>query len=202
MEQFYIEDYIGVIVICIFVFFVIVGYVADKTGLARKTFGKTPSDNNKKLNSLGSNEVGQAVPAFGTDNSVSSVMDSADVELPVGEISNEILEPSAGNLYLSDNDIYSTSSEDTSNGANKLYLNNESIENNMDEKNSEEDLYQPLGDITFDTNETEKDHQKEVQNEDVWQLNDNEQIEANDDNLVLPNLGELNAEKDEDVWKF
>lgn len=214
MGQFYIEDYIWLIVIGIFVFFVIVGYVADKTGLARKTFGKTTSGNNKKLHLNEQNEVVQVVPVFETDNTVTPVMNSDDAETSVVEpVSNEIVEPEADNLYLSDDAIYSSSSEDTSNDTNELYLNDQNIvvdldsasdDNPLPEENTEEDLYQPLGDVTFDTNESEEEHEEITpeDQDDVWQLDDNATTEENDDALVLPNLDELTAESDEDVWKF
>lgn len=220
MGEFYIEDYIWLIVIGVFAFFVIIGYVADKTGLARKTFGKSTSEHNKKANT-NKEEVVQTVPAFATDEMVLSVANPVnEVEIPVEEVSNEILEPQSDNLYLSDEDVYSSpSEEDASTESSELYLNNEESQEdflnyNMDAsledsnlsevniENSEEDLYQPLGNMTFDNVESEVHNNEPVGEDDVWQLEDKDEQEDIEDDLVLPSLDDLNAETDEDVWKF
>lgn len=247
MGEFYIEDYIWLIAIGVFVLFVIIGFVADKTGLARKTFGKTPADT-KKSDTSKRKEVVQEVPAFETDEMVLPVIDSIEGDMEIGtneiqvdEPATDFLESETDNLYLSNEDVSNVEDNETESenlylneevlqdstnnlylseevsqdSSNDLYLNEEvaqddvlndietSFENNsLEDENAivaEEDLYQPLGDVTFDNS---VDTSENTDEEDVWQLEDKEEKAEMEDDLVLPNLDDLNAETDEDVWKF
>lgn len=220
IEEFYIEDYIWLIVVGVFVFLVIVGFVADKTGLARKTFGKMPNSVPKKKKSESVESLAPVEePVIEKDST-----DTSDVKLPVMDSMPETPEITqdmpSDNLYLNEDDIYGNPDEIQSSSQNEednLYLNDESSQNpaedqslenslGLDENttdndsglNNEEDLYQPIGDVSFkDIKEDEED----ASIEDVWQLDDSANDE-DENNLELPSLDEINSDTDEDVWKF
>lgn len=241
MEGFYIEDYIWLIVLGVFLLFVIIGFVADKTGLARKTFGKVPSSDRKK-EKKSKKEVKEKQDDVVENQSSIENVESDSLGMPMIDTltSNEALSDNSINqdLYLSDDsnltensfgdnsvidadsvdnsDNSSTSDELNMNlgeGNGEIYLNqDDSTDDVPDNLNPEltvsndEDLYQPMGNISFDKDknsaeaETSETEEEPSQDDDVWKLDDKKETE--EENLPLPDLEDVSTNADEDVWKF
>lgn len=241
MEGFYIEDYIWLIVLGVFLLFVIIGFVADKTGLARKTFGKVPSSDRKKDKKT-KKEIKEKQDDMVENQSSIENADSDNLGMPIFDTvtSNEALPDNSINqdLYLSDdsnltensfddNSAIDTDSVDNSDNSStsdelnmnlgeengEIYLNQddstEDVPDNLNPEltvSDEEDLYQPMGNVSFDkdntSTETEELETKEEssQDDDVWKLDDKR--ETKEENLPLPDLEDVSANADEDVWKF
>lgn len=241
MEGFYIEDYIWLIVLGVFLLFVIIGFVADKTGLARKTFGKVPSSDRKK-EKKSKKEVKEKQDDVVENQSSIENVESDSLGMPMIDTltSNEELSDNSINqdLYLSDDsnltensfgdnsvidadsvdnsDNSSTSDELNMNlgeGNGEIYLNqDDSTDDVPDNLNPEltvsndEDLYQPMGNISFDKDknsaeaETSETEEEPSQDDDVWKLDDKKETE--EENLPLPDLEDVSTNADEDVWKF
>lgn len=241
MEGFYIEDYIWLIVLGVFLLFVIIGFVADKTGLARKTFGKVPSSDRKKDKKT-KKEIKEKQDDMVENQSSIENADSDNLDMPIFDTvtSNEALPDNSINqdLYLSDdsnlaensfddNSVIDTESVDNSDNSStsdelnmnlgeengEIYLNQddstEDVPDNLNPEltvSDEEDLYQPMGNVSFDKDNTSAEtegletKEESSQDDDVWKLDDKRETE--EENLPLPDLEDVSANADEDVWKF
>lgn len=245
MEGFYIEDYIWLIVLGVFLLFVIIGFIADKTGLARKTFGKVPSSDRKK-EKKSKKEVKEKQDDVVENQSSTENAESDSLGMPMidtltsNEALNEALSDNSINqdLYLSDdsnltensfddNSVIDADSVDNSGNSStsdelnihlgeengEIYLNqDDSTDDVPDNLNPEltvsndDDLYQPMGNISFDKDknsaevEISETEEEPSQDDDVWKLDDKKETE--EENLPLPDLEDVSTNADEDVWKF
>lgn len=247
------ENYIWLIIVAVFVFFVIIGFIADKTGLARKTFEKTPSkvpSISKKNSSTIQNVESSDLPISETEQVLLPVEDAGfdDIQSNVG---NNFDDAQMDNLYLNEEDI--VNNNEIATDINEENISDENLNNNVDndelvvsdeeetveqeedvpdsdeidnsglesdiiisdiensdtdssnvlpEETVDEDLYQPLDDISFDSTIDEDNTDiSDNTEDDVWKLDDVAKVE-NDDDLVLPDLEDLNDDLEEDVWKF
>ena len=223
-----INDYIWYIVGGIALLFIIIGFIADKSGLAKKTFSKDSGSNEKKNTGV-SNVAPIAVPV---ENFNSMVPNTNEDNFVVEN--NEVLEP----VVMSDEEISPVQVEEVN------VINGDVVEEQpiVMEQNVEEPV-QVMSDEFASTEEplylNEEQEQAQEQeillNEDegetdsVWDIDSEEVIVEDADSSVaaenaeedwgmepvtssddssdledveLPALDDINASIDDDVWKF
>lgn len=225
VSEFNISDYIWYIVGGIALFFIIVGFIADKSGLAKKTFSKD-SGNDMKKDSKTGNVTPIVVPVENSDM-ISSVNDEillvedGEIQEPVmaTDFVEEVSPSQIEEVVMENNDIVEE----------QPVIMEESVEETTEEAvddftSTEEPIY--LNDAQ---EESTSPSQIEEETDSVWNI-DSEEIIVEDDTLSvaadnaeedwgmepvsdsedsssledveLPALEDINTDTDEDVWKF
>ncbi len=205
MVNFTIADYIWYIVGGLALLFILIGFIADKAGLAKRAFSrenqlvKVKEDSVK--NPVSTNEVKS--PDMNEEK-----QDLATVSDPVSEEkSNELLE----NSYEESNDSAEEKTTSTTNVSNQntLYLNETEVPSD-ESMNDLEKAYLEAEESTEEAVDNETKDLSEISSsiasedaESEWGISPNDiEDSKNHDDIELPNLEDLNADTDEDVWKF
>lgn len=199
---FNIADYIWYIVGGVCLLFVIIGFVADKSGLAKKTFSKdnTSKANKKSLDNSplteSNNDLVSDVNEVNTDIAVEvNEESSANVSEGLDNIENNSLLNTNEPIYL--NDVQNEETLPSFNSADSSSLSNE----DELEQNQEQDLQSiqvdNIPDSTSDSSVAAENAEEE------WGIDlvqDLDESDSNIDEMQLPDLNDVKP--DEDVWKF
>jgi len=205
-----IGDYIWLIIGGVALFFVIVGFIAEKSGLIKKTFGKEIKINNPMDSSIPIVPVVNPVPA--TDNQViepvvepiSEVPVVMDNNLPTEEVNNVVTDAPPVALDEIANVEQNVTLDESSD-----VIFDDSIGNNDDfmldgaDKIVEEEINDNNLVVNDEQPSTEEEVPEVVQNNDgdVWGITTEEKTEETPVEVNAPDLDEV-ANTEEDVWKF
>lgn len=199
---FNIADYIWYIVGGVCLLFVIIGFVADKSGLAKKTFSKdnTSKANKKSLDNSplteSNNDLVSDVNEVNNDIAVEvNEESSANVSEGLDNIEDNSLLNTNEPIYL--NDVQNEETLPSFNSADSSSLSNE----DELEQNQEQDLQSVqvdnIPDSTSDSSVAAENAEEEWGIDLVQDLNESD---SNIDEMQLPDLNDVKP--DEDVWKF
>lgn len=231
MYEFNINDYIWYIVGGIALFFILVGFIADKSGLAKKTFSKDSTSKKKIMPEQP--EQKNDVSMF-NGNTSESFIDTFSSEMPVvvPEINDEsnisindvptednnAIEESALTEKTIPNDEAVSEPVDTFSAEEPIYLNDDEEEAKDNSLFNLENSYQQINEPVMQDEEdsvwnmdpdevviNDEDSSVAAENaEDDWGI---ESTDVSDDlvgleDVELPNLEDINSDTEEDVWKF
>ncbi len=205
-------DYIWLIIGGIALFFVIVGFIAEKSGLIKKTFGKEIKINNPVNPSIPVVPVVAPIP----------VMDNQVVEPVVEPISEVVMSDNSVPVVGVDNVAIDTPpvaldemisvEQNMSSEQNEDVIFDDSIGNNDDfmldgaDKVVEEEINDSnliLNSVPEEQVVTTEEAPEVAQNnnDDVWGIDTEEKTEEVSAEVSAPDLDEVNN-TEEDVWKF
>ena len=228
MYEFNINDYIWYIVGGVALFFILIGFIADKSGLAKKTFSKDSTNKKKAMPeqnsdvSVSTQSVPESfvipndsdIPVAGLENNEQSdfLIDSVPVE------DNAVLDESVLNQEEVSNEEVSLEPVDSFSSEEPIYLNNDDEVSEDSPSFNLEDSYSQINESgsennddsvwDLDSNEVVLDDENSpvaVENaEDDWGIdssNDSD-VSLSLEDVELPNLEDINSNTEEDVWKF
>lgn len=187
MTEFNLNDYIWYIVIGVMLFFILVGFIADKTGLAKKTFAKIDSTPNKKKdNKKSDNNQQEEVQPIEEEylERVLTDSDSSNVEtalytesdiVPVSDMETEVVDFDSS------------------------LMNTDDIQSFTDL----EDLNEPVTTDFLSSDISLDDVEEAYINEPIESDNSSDDVILPElDDIALPELDDLSEDSNEDVWKF
>lgn len=218
MYEFNINDYIWYIIGGIALLFVVIGFVADKSGLAKKTFSKDYSSSKKTVQKKESSSsiVVEDAPVETSDSQESVVIDDVDTENSSfsdvsttnedvdldDQLSNESVEEPSREPFSVQEPIYLNGDDDSSEQNISFDLNNSALQGDEGDMSNEEDSV-----WNMDSDEVDIDDENlSVATDDAeeeWGMNltDSDSVESGED-VEFPNLEDISSNTDEDVWKF
>lgn len=228
MYEFNINDYIWYIVGGVALFFVLVGFIADKSGLAKKTFSKD-SVNKKKVISEPKSDVAVAeqnvsesfVSPINSENSVvdienneqnnfsieSTLVQDADEsdETIVDQKENLSEETSSDSIdsFATEEPIYLNDDEEVSEDSSLVNLENSYSQNEDSILQNDEDSVWDLDSNDVVLNDS--DSSVAVENaEDDWGIepSNGSDTAISLEDVDFPSLDDINSDTEEDVWKF
>ena len=203
MVDFAFNDYIWYIIGGVALLFILIGFIADKTGLAKKAFskenqpvvGKKDSDQKEiptvavssNINYENQNPIADSNHSPKADSLLSNLENSHEEEHKTSEEESVSDVSNQATIYLNDTDVPDDKSV---NELEKAYLEAEKsteeagVDDTLKENTSDEDS-------SIATEDAESD----------WGISSTDiDNSKSSDEMQLPNLEDLNA--DEDVWKF
>lgn len=207
-ETVNIGDYIWYIIGGIVLFFVLVGFIADKSGLIKKTFGKDSKSNNKVVPPVNTapanNQISEPVieldqeAAINMDRILTEGDNDVSIDTPpvalndIMNVEQDVSSDSAENIENDDSIINSDDfmldgtdnvvADEMSDG--DFMLDSENEENNQEDESQIDNLAE--------------DNSQEEQTEDI--IEDNSQEDQEEETTEESNQEEQNIE--EDVWGF
>lgn len=231
VSEFNINDYIWYIVGGVALFFVIVGFIADKSGLAKKTFSKEANNANKNTSNqqpvvpVVVPEVPVTTPVAPSSETMAVNPVSESSDFVAGTTPDTITEPVENNNEMVEA-TQPVASEDSGysdveqNVSENLVVQTEE-DNVQNESANEESVWDVnSSDVTEADQEFLLDTEEESSSLNNEQMVEDNNLEvsqiatenAEDDwgmqtasdsvDVELPNLEDISSETEEDVWKF